>query len=190
MKGAGLSVICLEDVGAHDDFLCRSAKAYKGELRVTSVSDMVSKALAAAGSQLIRRLYILGHGASGDQSVGSGRDFDATGDRCLALRNDAFKLRGDAESHLLRLKGKLSQDAVITLGGCYVAEGEKGKALLMRISGLLDDVNVDASESLQKPWPGTEGIVIRCTGQVWGVVYEGHEYTREDTKEVTPAWHG
>ena len=77
MKAAGRSIICLEDVGEHDDFLCRSAKAHQGEIRVTSVSDMVSKVLAAAGSHLIRRLYLLGHGASGDQSVGSGRDFAA-----------------------------------------------------------------------------------------------------------------
>jgi hypothetical protein len=55
---------------------------------------------------------------------------------------------------------------------------------------LLGNVDVDASESLQKPWPGTEGIVVRCTGDVVRVVNAGHEYTREDTEIVEPAWFG
>jgi hypothetical protein len=190
MKGSSKTIVCLEDTGSHDDFLSRSARAYSGEIRVTSVSDMVTRAVGAAGGSLIRRLYILGHGASGDQSVGSGTNFDPTGTYCLALRNDAFKLRGDAEDHLKRLKGRFASGAIVTLGGCYVARGDKGKALMIRVSTLLGNVDVDASESLQKPWPGTEGIVVRCTGDVVRVVNAGHEYTREDTEIVEPAWFG
>jgi hypothetical protein len=190
MKRSAKTIICLEDAGSPDEFLSRSAKAYAGEIRVTSVSDMVTKAIAAAEGKLIRRLYVLGHGASGDQSVGSGQSFDPTGSYCLALRSDEFKLRGDAEAHLQRLKGRFTSDAVVTLGGCYVAKGDKGKALLMRVSSLLENVSVDASESLQKPWPGMEGIVVRCNRDVCRVVHEGHEYTREDTEVVEPAWFG
>jgi hypothetical protein len=189
MSKSGLTIICLEQAAADNGFLERCAKAHKNEIRVSSVKHMVEKVLQASNGGKIQRLYIHGHGASGDQSVGSGTDYDASGEKCLALRKDEFKLRGDAEDHVARLKGKFGSDAALTLGGCYVAKGDKGKALLMRLSTLLDNLAVCASESLQKPWPGIEGIVIRCVGENFNVVHTGHEYSKEDTKKVEPTWH-
>jgi hypothetical protein len=187
-KCGSTTIICLEQSADDNGFLTRSAKAYKNEIRVSSVLHMVEKVLQKSNGCKINKLYLLGHGCPGDQSVGSGTGFDASGEKCLALRKDAFQLRGDAEEHLSRLKGKFAAKGTIVLGGCYVAEGEKGKGLLMRISTLLDNVAVCASESLQKPWPGIEGIVVRCVGKTRNIVHTGHEYSREDTQVVEPAW--
>jgi hypothetical protein len=74
------------------------------------------------------------------------------------------KLVGDAETQLARLRGRFAPEAVVTLGGCEVAKGDKGKALLRRISTVLGNVRVEGGDAEQNALPGMEGNVVRCMG--------------------------
>jgi len=170
-KGKDISVV--EDTPSDNGFNWWSGFYRTGELDVTSVSDMVTKVIAEAGSNQIRHLEIVGHAAPGDQSVGAGQAVDLTGNKSLTLDTSTGKLYGKAEEQLLRLSSKFAPEAVITLGGCEVAKGEKGKALLKRISVLLGNVRVQGSEHTQYAKDGMEGTVIRCMGETCWVQQSG-----------------
>jgi hypothetical protein len=162
--GKEIEIVVVEDTSDDNGFSWVSGALRFGELDATSVNDMVTKVIAEAGSKQIKHLYIIGHAAPGDQSVGAGQSVDPSGDKALTIDTGTGQLVGRAETELLRLSGKFAPEAVITLGGCNVAKGEQGKALLKRISKLLGNVRVQGSDSTQRPLPGMEGNVIRCQG--------------------------
>jgi hypothetical protein len=169
-----MDISCVEDSGGDDNgFDWWSGFFRTGELDVTSVNAMVTKVLARCQGKPIRTLEIVGHAAPGSQSVGAGQASDRTGAKVLEIRMATGTLLGDAETQLLRLRGKFAPEAVITLGGCEVAQGPQGKALLQRISTLLGNIAVQGSEHEQNPLPGMEGNVIRCKGNSCWVVQAG-----------------
>ena len=160
----GIEIVAVEDTSDDNGFDWIAGAVRTGELDVISVNDMVSKVIARCEGKKIQHLYVIGHAAPGDQSVGAGQAVDTTGQKALTIDEGKGKLFGDAETHLARLRGKFAPEAVVTLGGCEVAKGEKGKALLRRISTVLGNVRVEGGDTLQNALPGMEGNVIRCMG--------------------------
>jgi hypothetical protein len=158
-----IEIVAVENTPSDNGFDWWEGAFHIGELDVISVNDMVTKVIARAGGRQIRGLTIIGHGAPGFQSVGAGQGAD-TGGRSLNIDPATNLLRGDGERELSRLSGRFAPGAVITLGGCRVAEGAVGRALLQRISTLLGNVIVEGAEVIQNPLPGMEGTVIRCRG--------------------------
>ncbi|MFN8176381.1 MAG: hypothetical protein U0167_00480 [bacterium] len=136
-----------------------------GDITVTSVTDMVDKVLKVVGSRHIQNLFIGGHGDSGWQSVGAGSGDDLTGSKSLQVDPKTGLLLGPAETQLRRFRGKFSaKDPVCTLGGCLVAKGTAGSALLKAVSSALGGIPAQGGTSNQRPLvPGLEGDVIRCT---------------------------
>lgn len=131
---------------------------------VSSVKDMVDKVLSAAGGCEIRWLVILGHGFSGWQSIGCGKDLDPDDSKHLYVESNTGKLAGDAESQLKRLKPIFAQNSVVSLAGCETGKGTKGELLLQTVSSVLGGIPVEAGINLQSGLPGFEGPVRRCTG--------------------------
>jgi hypothetical protein len=162
----GIDILAVEDTSEDNGFDWVSGALSLGELDVTSVRDMAIKVIARAGAAKIRSLYVVGHASPGNQSVGAGKIADATGMRSLVLDPATGKLAGAGEGELARLRGRFAPKAVVTLGGCEVAKGPGGIALLRRISAVLGDVRVQGGDRLQRLLPGMEGNVIRCLGAV------------------------
>lgn len=135
-------------------------------ISVGSVEEMVNKLIARAGSEQIESLFIVGHGGPGRQGVGCGRGTgDDDGDKSLKYDLGAsgyHELLGGAKKHLRRLRSKFTDDAVVALGGCSVAQGDAGKKLLSLIS-FETNTFVEAGDQDQSPLlPGWEGNVVRC----------------------------
>jgi hypothetical protein len=135
-------------------------------ITVGSVEEMVVRLIAEAGSENIESLLILGHGYSGAQGIGCGRDVrNDNGNKSLKYdlgESGYHELSGDAKKHLRRLRGKFTNDAVISLGGCETAKGDEGKKLLSLVS-FETNTYVEAGDENQRPLvPGWEGNVIRC----------------------------
>jgi hypothetical protein len=166
------SIVCIEESAKDDGFINKSAKNYRRELRVNSVGDMVDKVLRRLRGRMIQNLYIIGHGTAGYQSIGNGHqklsplteELLKTNGKSLALLDGKLMLDDKAEEQLKRLKGQFAPEGKLVLGGCRVADEDKGKGLLIRISTLLDNLPVEGSEALQYPALGMEGLVIRCIG--------------------------
>jgi hypothetical protein len=141
---------------------------------VKSVPEMVSKLWSRAmgiynpqlrvpGIGVIDTLFIGGHGSSGDQSVGSGSGSDLTGTKCL--RGGGGTLGGVAASVLPALTPLFSPGAVVTLGGCEVADGVKGRNLLMAVSKALGGIVVQGATGYQFTMLGhLRGDVWRARG--------------------------
>ncbi len=136
---------------------------------VYSITDMVNKVLAAAGSDMISRLVIYGHAASGAQCVGCGNVGNIAKnkkDEFLMVAIADGKLMNNAEQALSRLVPKLAHDARVSLGGCKVATPPDGETLLKRLSVVLG-VTVEGGMWDQRPFfAGYEGPVIRCNGNI------------------------
>lgn len=134
----------------------------KRTLWVSSVEDMVNKVISAAGGSKIWWLVIDGHGFSGWQSIGCGKDNDPKNEKHLSIETNG-ELVG--ESHLKRLRNVLSPNATVTLGGCETGKGEKGELLLQKVSSVLGGVKVEAGIMTQiANLPGYEGPVRSCIG--------------------------
>src|SRR5687767_5080876 len=117
MKRKPKNIVCIEQSSKDDKFINPSAKNYRRELRVNSVSDMVERVIRRLRGRMIQNLYIIGHGSAGYQSIGngdqtltigSGAQILKTNGKSLALRNDKFLLYGEAETHLQRLQGRFA----------------------------------------------------------------------------------
>jgi hypothetical protein len=133
---------------------------------IYSVPDMVSKVIAAAGSDKISRLVLYGHAGSGYQAVGCGHltDIKRTTNDFLAVSPWDGKLRNNAEQDLSRLVPCLASDARVSMGGCQVAMPPDGEPFLMRMAAVLG-VTVEGGFWNQRPlFPGYEGPVLRCDG--------------------------
>lgn len=139
---------------------------------VTSVVDMVTKVIAAAGSDKIYNLLILGHGGAAYQAVGAGTLGDSTGD--YSIQVDAFGggLSGSAKTWLPKLASLFTSDAIVLLGGCNVANTYENptyktkvtpEEYLKAVSKAVGGVYVEASDSYQLgPYPTTLGKTLRC----------------------------
>jgi hypothetical protein len=68
---SGIEIVAVEDTSDDNGFDWLSGAVNLGELDVTSVGDMVNKVIVKCGSKKIQHLYIIGHAAPGDQSVGA-----------------------------------------------------------------------------------------------------------------------
>jgi hypothetical protein len=87
-------------------------------------------------------------------------------------------LRGVAHGELQRLRGRFTEHAVVTLGGCNVAaneDGIDGRELLKTVSWLLGGVAVQGADEYQTPvLPGMEGNVWRARGKSCRIVSAAH----------------
>lgn len=171
----GINITCVEDTHCDNSFDWASGVLRLGELDVVSVKDMVAKVIAECNGRLIRRLCIIGHGSPGCQSVGCGMRWDWTGRRALLVDKTNRQLVGEAATELARLAGKFAPEAIVTLGGCEVARGSYGKALLRGVSRALGGVIVQASEAMQTPVWALKGTVIRCKDDTCWVAQTGRE---------------
>lgn len=137
-----------------------------GEIYITSVTSLVNRALhATKDGKRIDEMFIIGHGSPGWQGVGAGKgeEDDPDGRKSLEVDAATDNLKGTAEAQLNRLKGKFAPAAVVTLGGCEVAEGAEGQELLRAVSKALGGVLVQGGDATQHAIsPGSEGNVIRC----------------------------
>src|SRR5262249_44574795 len=134
---------------------------------VTSVADMVAKVTAAAGSDKIYNLLILGHGAAAFQGVGCGSAGDVTGDYSLQLDSIGGDLVGSGKSLLPKLAPLFTKDAIVLLGGCNVGGKHynptyltttDGEDLLKAVSKAFGGIYVEASDFVQfGPYPTTFG---------------------------------
>ncbi|HNW78414.1 MAG TPA: DUF4347 domain-containing protein [Candidatus Competibacteraceae bacterium] len=169
--------LCITDANGYQLFDYRFLNSYGNgeEIRVCSVMEMINKVkeLASQRRSRIRHLYINGHGAPGYQAVGAGRGWDESGERSLQLdpedRSWNGCLRGVAAwAGLGLLSENLTDDATVTLSGCEVAAGEKGKGLMRAVATTMG-VWVQAADAKQFAWiPGWEGKVWLCSpaGQI------------------------
>ena len=99
-------------------------------IMVTSVEEMVSEVLEELGDgNCIKKLYLYGHGSSGNISVGDGTKH-IPGKRINGGENEWWK-------HLQKLKGRLCEGAKIYLFGCNVGSCSKGAAKLKKLADLL-----------------------------------------------------
>ena len=150
-------------------------------VQVTSVPDMVTKVLAAAGSDKIERLVLYGHAASGAQAVGCGEviNLRSKTNDFLAVSQATGTLANGAELDLARLAPQLAPNARVSLGGCNVAAPPGGQALLIRISTALGGITVEGGMWKQTSFfPGYEGPVVRCTGNSCTNIYGPAKETR------------
>jgi hypothetical protein len=139
---------------------------------VTSVVDMVTKVMAAAGSEKIYNLLILGHGGAAYQAVGAGTLGDTTGDYSLQVDSFGGSLAGSAKAWLPKLAPLFTSDAIVLLGGCNVANTYENPTYKTKISGedylkivskALGGVYVEASDFYQIGlYPTTFGKTVRC----------------------------
>ena len=132
---------------------------------VSSVQDMVNRVRGILGPLKMDKFYILGHGGPGFQAVGCGTGSDSTGSLSIQLGSDG-ELLGDAKTLLPRLRTCLAEGAEVTLGGCQVAAGTAGPALLAKVSQALGNVPVRAGADDQGPRPGLQGNITTCRGTV------------------------
>jgi hypothetical protein len=144
-------------------------------IHVTSVASMVNQVwLRVTGGQpphgfgTLQRLFISGHGSPGEQSVGIGDKTDPTGTKCLRTAPGGTILRGGATALLAMWAPLFAPNAVVTLGGCEVADTIKGNQLLLALSAAMGGVAVQGGTGKQVtcvPW--LRGSVKRaCRGAV------------------------
>jgi hypothetical protein len=134
---------------------------------ITSVRDMVTKIVKLCSPDIkISSLYILGHGSPGFQAVGCGEKSDSTGNR--SLQTDASgNLKGDGATQLPLLAPFMTSSTMITLGGCEVADGSAGSALLTAVSYALGGLPVRGGTADQYSLlPGIQGNIVTCKGLV------------------------
>ena len=118
--------------GMDNGFLPQRATAVEGELRASSVSDMVQKVLAhLKDGQKIGRLIISGHGAKGNISVGAGQG-----------SINGKEINGDSKhwkTELAKLKDKFDPNkGELFLRGCNVGAGQAGSKKLQELADFLN----------------------------------------------------
>ncbi len=123
------TIVAVDSTTTDNGFLAGKAGKNAGCLRVDSVDDMVTKVIANAGGDKIRKLVIYGHGNKGLIVVGSGQDGSVAGK--IINGNQA-----DWEPHLSKLNGKFTNDGEIFLGGCNVGAGDAGANKLKKIADI------------------------------------------------------
>jgi hypothetical protein len=137
-----------------------------GDIKVVSVADMAKKVLelVTRSGRKIENLFIGGHGHPGFQGLGCGSGGDSTGAKSLQVDSGTGALLGTAGVELGRIRPYFNNTAIVTLGGCQVAAGSEGQALLKAVSTALGGIRVQAGTADQRPFlPGMEGSVVRCT---------------------------
>lgn len=186
-----VDVFVIAQAGSAEDGAILSAHArWEGELEVISVSDLVMKVLARLArdpGKKIMNLTIIGHGSAGHQRVGPQLTYGITTITLANIVNDnaleetRFRVYGEAEHHLTRLRGHFHSEALVTLSGCGVAGvrvfssgmGNKrgterkvnGCELLSAVSLLLGHVWVQGSDATQSvSTRGMEGNCFRARG--------------------------
>ncbi len=130
----------------NDGYLGGTALFTLGELRASSIKDMVDKILAKLGTgQKIRKLTIVGHGNKGIIVMGSAKK----------LKSKQYINSNEAEwkPELSRLKGKFSANGEVFLRGCNTGAGAKGSAKLKKIA---DIIGVKVSAPTGKVYPLSE----------------------------------
>lgn len=130
----------------NDGYLGGSALFTLGELRASSVKDMVDKILNhLKEGQKIRKLTIIGHGNKGIIVMGSAKK----------LKRNQYINSNEPEwkPELQRLKGKFADDGEIFLRGCNTGAGTKGANKLKKIA---DIVGVKVSAPTGKVYPLSE----------------------------------
>ncbi len=142
------------------DLLSRLAGLFNDNaLIVSDVCDMVdriiSKMNAHGGKNSIYRLNIIGHGDSGIQGIGGGKNTESGKYLNTATLNQYRDI-------LVRLRPYFRKDAIVTLHGCKVASGQSGRMFLTNFSTILG-VPVEAGETNQYVFSGIEGPVTRCS---------------------------
>jgi hypothetical protein len=141
-------------------------------INAKNVTAMVGGILALLGPRAggsIKHIFIGGHGADGQQSIGLGASgADYTGNTQLRLGPNGTLL-GVAGPMLAKLAPYLAPDCVVTLGGCQVAESEVGRKFLLAVSKTLGGVAVQASNVQQ--WT----IKGQIQGTIWRA-YHGEIY--------------
>jgi len=136
-------------------------------IQAISVANMVNQILTRLDGEsgrpaVMASLMIVGHGRAGVQVVGSGREIVLG--KALALR-EKTEPKGELldVDQIRRLKGHFTKNAVVTLTGCNVGAGERGEALLKKLSEAMGAVPVQAGKFAQIPGPGLNGPVVRCS---------------------------
>jgi hypothetical protein len=141
---------------------------------VSSIPDMVTKVISAAGNDKISRMVLMGHGTSGVQGVGCGENVNLSGTtrNFLAVDPATGMLCNGAEADLNPLASYFSPGARLSLAGCWVASQPVGAALLQRISIALGNVTVEGGLWIQDAaLPGYFGPVLRCSGSNCATIY-------------------
>ncbi|MEO1483695.1 MAG: hypothetical protein AAFU77_16420 [Myxococcota bacterium] len=160
-----------------------AAAVRSGELGdIHGVRDMVDRVLVELNGRHLGELEIDGHGWSGRQYMGDGEgdpDDPTVLTRAL-LHDDAIR------SHLARLRPFFAESGSVDLGGCVVAHGYEGVALLQELSDLWG-VPVQARTGVHNPVYGFHmgEMITRQPGQGLGAVHE--EITRQILVELPGA---
>src|SRR5262245_25260068 len=105
-----------------------------GEIEPDSVWDMIAKAIKKSkeANKKIKVLEIHGHGNPGGQGVSYSNKYDATGTTWL-IADGRGNLKGEGQ-FMQCLGPYFAAQGRIYLGGCHVAKGSAGDALLLAIS--------------------------------------------------------
>ncbi|WP_286755873.1 DUF4347 domain-containing protein [Roseivirga sp. UBA838] len=163
-----IEVLEQADKTMDNGFIPQRASAVAGELRATSVSDMVQKVLAhLQPGQKIGRLTLSGHGAKGNISVGAG------------MGNIGGKIiNGDAtlwKPELAKLKDKFDETrGELFLRGCNVGAGQAGSKKLKELADFLNvkvyaptgkvyDSSEEAGSVHQVAFPGSPAPIPKKT---------------------------
>ncbi len=125
-------IIIVEDPPAGDDngFDENAANDLDGEVRVKDVDDAIKAicdAFDAKGGKVC--VVLIGHGSSGNMSVGDGQKRDDN--KRLGLDKDG-NLTPKTKEFIKKLKGKIKS---LTLFGCSVGEGADGCKLMEGLAG-------------------------------------------------------
>jgi hypothetical protein len=155
----GIRIVVIADTAydnADNGFLDDQAKLHPGAIRSLSVSDMVAKVLARAGSASIDVLQIFGHGSAGAQWVAGG--FGGGTQDTTRIRAQAIRFTGgflQDRALLMRLTGRFTTGGtpsnpkgLVELHGCSVGKTSAGQGLARMLAELWD-VRVRAGMDLQ-----------------------------------------
>lgn len=124
---AELNIHVVEDSKNDNGFLTAAAGHFPNPIRVTGKADMVDKVLNKLGEgDCIKSLTLVGHGAPGDISTGSGTKSES----CKYVNGN----RAEWEPVLKKLKGKFCAGAKLTLWGCNVGACSKGASKLHELA--------------------------------------------------------
>ena len=141
---------------------------------LNSTLCMIIKVIAAAGSDKISRMVLMGHGDSGVQAVGCGESVVVGGPTrdYFAVDPNTGLLFNGAETDLQQLAPYFDPSARLSLAGCWVAAPPGGSALLQRVSISLGNITVEGGKWVQDAaLPGYFGPVIRCNGNTCSTIH-------------------
>ncbi|MFC2078791.1 DUF4347 domain-containing protein [Candidatus Bipolaricaulota bacterium] len=145
-----LRITVVEEASTADRYNWWSAALRSGEIQATSVEDMVDKILARLGEDgRIHRLILIGHGSSGNLSMGDGKGHEQG--KHIGIGNQA-----EWTDELDRLKGRFCDNALLTLRGCKTGAKQAGADLVELLADMLG-VRVRAPRGTINPlWVGGE----------------------------------